>query len=116
MSTLQYFDYPGFGEQNKAALNYSQSVRIDNRIEVSGQGTSQSPRNPKEYRTNTAQAAGTDKLENSPKTLQKKSTRPSTTSNTQSSMQVELAGTKSTRREFLLRFHWTISQSTWEET
>ncbi|OAL48927.1 YjgF-like protein [Pyrenochaeta sp. DS3sAY3a] len=38
MSTLQYFDYPGFGEQSKASLNYSQAVRIDNRIEISGQG------------------------------------------------------------------------------
>lgn len=54
MSTLQYFDYPGFGEQSKASLNYSQAVRIDNRIEISGQGTSQPPYNPKRYPTNTA--------------------------------------------------------------
>ncbi|KAI4710028.1 hypothetical protein J4E89_005260 [Alternaria sp. Ai002NY15] len=40
MSHLQYFDYPGFGERSKRDLNYSQAVRIDNRIEVSGQGTS----------------------------------------------------------------------------
>jgi enamine deaminase RidA (YjgF/YER057c/UK114 family) len=39
MSHLQYFDYPGFGERSKRDLNYSQAVRIDNRIEVSGQGT-----------------------------------------------------------------------------
>lgn len=38
MSTLQYFDYPGFGERSKRDVNYSQAVRIDNRIEVSGQG------------------------------------------------------------------------------
>jgi hypothetical protein len=38
MSHLQYFDYPGFGERSKKELNYSQAVRIDNRIEVSGQG------------------------------------------------------------------------------
>jgi hypothetical protein len=38
MSHLQYFDYPGFGENSKKALNYSQAVRIDNRIEISGQG------------------------------------------------------------------------------
>lgn len=39
MSHLQYFDYPGFGERSKKELNYSQAVRIDNRIEISGQGT-----------------------------------------------------------------------------
>ncbi|RAQ99392.1 YjgF-like protein [Stemphylium lycopersici] len=38
MSHLQYFDYPGFGERSKEQLNYSQAVRIGNRIEVSGQG------------------------------------------------------------------------------
>ncbi|KAI4608040.1 hypothetical protein J4E83_009223 [Alternaria metachromatica] len=38
MSNLQYFNYPGFGERSKRDLNYSQAVRIDNRIEVSGQG------------------------------------------------------------------------------
>jgi enamine deaminase RidA (YjgF/YER057c/UK114 family) len=38
MSHLHYFDYPGFGERSKKALNYSQAVRIDNRIEISGQG------------------------------------------------------------------------------
>ncbi|KAL6711410.1 hypothetical protein ACN47E_004344 [Coniothyrium glycines] len=38
MSHLQYFDYAGFGERSKRELNYSQCVRVDNRIEVSGQG------------------------------------------------------------------------------
>ncbi|KAJ4364928.1 hypothetical protein N0V95_000575 [Ascochyta clinopodiicola] len=38
MSHLQYFDYPGFGEHAKKDFNYSQAVRIDNRIEISGQG------------------------------------------------------------------------------
>jgi hypothetical protein len=38
MSHLQYFDYPGFGETAKRDLAYSQAVRIDNRIEISGQG------------------------------------------------------------------------------
>lgn len=39
MSHLQYFDYAGFGERSKKELNYSQALRIDNRIELSGQGT-----------------------------------------------------------------------------
>lgn len=40
MSHLQYFDYEGaFAERSKREINYSQAVRIDNRIEVSGQGT-----------------------------------------------------------------------------
>jgi hypothetical protein len=38
MSSLQYFDYEGFGERSKRDLNYSQAVRIENRIEISGQG------------------------------------------------------------------------------
>ncbi|KAJ4305646.1 hypothetical protein N0V90_001177 [Kalmusia sp. IMI 367209] len=38
MSHLQFFDYPGFGERSKKDVNYSQAVRIDNRIEISGQG------------------------------------------------------------------------------
>lgn len=38
MSHLQYFDYPGYGERSKKDVNYSQAVRIDNRIEISGQG------------------------------------------------------------------------------
>lgn len=40
MSNLKYFDYEGFGERSKRDLNYSQAVRIDNRIEISGQGLS----------------------------------------------------------------------------
>jgi hypothetical protein len=44
MSHLQYFDYPGFGERSKRDLNYSQAVRIDNRIEISGQGTYIAPK------------------------------------------------------------------------
>ena len=40
MSYLQYFDYEGFGERSKKEFNYSQAVRIDNRIEISGQGPS----------------------------------------------------------------------------
>lgn len=38
MAHLHYFDYPGFGERSKTVFNYSQAVRIDNRIEISGQG------------------------------------------------------------------------------
>ncbi|KAF1918434.1 Endoribonuclease L-PSP/chorismate mutase-like protein [Ampelomyces quisqualis] len=38
MSSLQYFDYEGFGERSKKDINYSQAVRIGDRIEVSGQG------------------------------------------------------------------------------
>ncbi|KAF2728020.1 YjgF-like protein [Polyplosphaeria fusca] len=38
MSHLQYFDYPGFGERVRKETYYSQAVRIDNRIEISGQG------------------------------------------------------------------------------
>lgn len=39
MSHLQYFNYEGaFAERSKREFNYSQVVRIDNRIEVSGQG------------------------------------------------------------------------------
>ncbi|KAH7380224.1 Endoribonuclease L-PSP/chorismate mutase-like protein [Phaeosphaeria sp. MPI-PUGE-AT-0046c] len=38
MSNLQYFDYEGFGDRSKKELNYSQAVRIENRIEISGQG------------------------------------------------------------------------------
>jgi hypothetical protein len=45
MSHLQYFDYPGFGERSKRDLNYSQAVRIDNRIEISGQGSYKAPKN-----------------------------------------------------------------------
>ncbi|KAL4913897.1 Endoribonuclease L-PSP/chorismate mutase-like protein [Aspergillus aurantiobrunneus] len=38
MSHLQYFSYKGFGEHVRDALSYSQAVRIDDRIEVAGQG------------------------------------------------------------------------------
>jgi hypothetical protein len=38
MSKLHYFDYEGFGERNKKNLNYSQAVRIGDRIEISSQG------------------------------------------------------------------------------
>ncbi|CAI6332449.1 unnamed protein product [Periconia digitata] len=38
MSHLQYFNYPGFGERSRKDVHYSQAVRVDNRIEISGQG------------------------------------------------------------------------------
>lgn len=38
MSGLKYTTYPGFGEYVRENLGYSQAVRIDNRIECSGQG------------------------------------------------------------------------------
>lgn len=38
MSDLKYTTYPGFGEYVRENLGYSQSVRVDNRIECSGQG------------------------------------------------------------------------------
>jgi enamine deaminase RidA (YjgF/YER057c/UK114 family) len=38
MSSLQYFDYEGFGARSKKDINYSQAVRIGDRIEISGQG------------------------------------------------------------------------------
>jgi hypothetical protein len=38
MASLQYFDYEGFGDRSKRDLNYSQAVRIGDKIEVSGQG------------------------------------------------------------------------------
>lgn len=42
MSHLQYFDYEGaFADRSRREINYSQAVRIDNRIEVSGQGISE---------------------------------------------------------------------------
>ena len=40
MSHLKYFAYPGFGDRVKVDTHYSQAVRIDNRIEISGQGAS----------------------------------------------------------------------------
>lgn len=45
MSGLQYSVYPGFGEFARESLGYNQAVRVDNRIELSGQGTL--TRNPK---------------------------------------------------------------------
>ncbi|GAB7363921.1 hypothetical protein MBLNU230_g4484t1 [Neophaeotheca triangularis] len=38
MSQLQYFTYPGFAENLSESSWYSQAVRIDDRIEISGQG------------------------------------------------------------------------------
>ncbi|GAA6020725.1 hypothetical protein JCM10207_002001 [Rhodosporidiobolus poonsookiae] len=38
MSHLQYFNYPGVGERNVTTYGYSQTVRIGDRIEASGQG------------------------------------------------------------------------------
>ncbi|KAF3047181.1 hypothetical protein E8E12_011573 [Didymella heteroderae] len=39
MSHLQYFDCEGaFAERSRREINYSQAVRIDSRIEISGQG------------------------------------------------------------------------------
>ena len=40
MSHLQYFDQPGAGEEIGKMNHYSQALRIDNRIEISGQGQS----------------------------------------------------------------------------
>ncbi|PVI00878.1 putative translation initiation inhibitor [Periconia macrospinosa] len=37
MSHLQCYNYAGFGERSRKDVNYSQAVRIDNRIEISGQ-------------------------------------------------------------------------------
>jgi enamine deaminase RidA (YjgF/YER057c/UK114 family) len=39
MSGLQFFAYPGQGEVLRSQLWYSQSVRVGDRIEISGQGT-----------------------------------------------------------------------------
>ncbi|KAB8237156.1 RidA family protein [Aspergillus alliaceus] len=38
MSHLTYYDYPGVGERNRQNFKYSQAVRINDRIECSGQG------------------------------------------------------------------------------
>lgn len=40
MSHLTYYNYPGVGERNAQTFKYSQAVRIGDRIESSGQGTS----------------------------------------------------------------------------
>ncbi|KAF2262997.1 YjgF-like protein [Lojkania enalia] len=37
MSHLQYFVYEGFGERVRKDFHASQAVRVDNRIEISGQ-------------------------------------------------------------------------------
>jgi len=39
MSSPQFFSYPGQGQVLRSQLWYSQSVRIGDRIEISGQGT-----------------------------------------------------------------------------
>lgn len=38
MSDLKYTVYPSFGEYARENLGYSQAVRVDDRIECSGQG------------------------------------------------------------------------------
>ncbi|KAH7065686.1 putative L-PSP endoribonuclease family protein [Paraphoma chrysanthemicola] len=38
MSHLQYYAYKGVGERNRQTYNYSQAVRIGDRIELAGQG------------------------------------------------------------------------------
>ncbi|KAH8591512.1 endoribonuclease L-psp family protein [Bisporella sp. PMI_857] len=38
MSRLQYFSYPGFGEEKYEELWYSQAVRVGDTIQISGQG------------------------------------------------------------------------------
>jgi hypothetical protein len=38
ISSLQYFIYKDFGERSKQEFNYSQAVRIGDRIKVSSQG------------------------------------------------------------------------------
>ncbi|KFA50973.1 hypothetical protein S40293_07284 [Stachybotrys chartarum IBT 40293] len=40
MSDLKYFNYEGFGEHARENYGYNQAVRIGDRIEISGQGTS----------------------------------------------------------------------------
>ena len=40
MSHLSYYNYAGYGERAQKDYYYSQAVRIDNRIEISGQGIS----------------------------------------------------------------------------
>lgn len=43
MSHLQYYAYEGVGTTNRAKYSYSQAVRVGDRIECAGQGTSQPP-------------------------------------------------------------------------
>ncbi|MDG9673719.1 Rid family hydrolase [Micromonospora sp. DH14] len=38
MSKPEFFATPGYGDTQLANLHYSQAVRIDNRVEISGQG------------------------------------------------------------------------------
>ncbi|OBK13626.1 Rid family hydrolase [Mycobacterium asiaticum] len=38
MSSLEYFDTPGYGEIARARNYYSQALRVGDRIEISGQG------------------------------------------------------------------------------
>ena len=38
MSKPEFFDTPGYGEITRARNHYSQALRIDDRIEISGQG------------------------------------------------------------------------------
>jgi hypothetical protein len=38
MSHLQYYCYDGWGQKAKRDFNYSQAVRIGDRIECAGQG------------------------------------------------------------------------------
>ncbi|KAE8410609.1 L-PSP endoribonuclease family protein [Aspergillus pseudocaelatus] len=38
MSHLRYYLYPGFEEESQKRSNYSQAVRVGDRIEISGQG------------------------------------------------------------------------------
>lgn len=38
MSHLTYYNYDGVGQRNRQNFKYSQAVRVDDRIECSGQG------------------------------------------------------------------------------
>ncbi|KAK4185311.1 endoribonuclease L-PSP [Podospora australis] len=38
MSSLKYFTYPTYGDTLSDQFHYSQAVRVENRIEISGQG------------------------------------------------------------------------------
>jgi hypothetical protein len=40
MAHLQYFNYPGVGEDNNKNFAYSQAVRVGDHIHCSGQGKS----------------------------------------------------------------------------
>ncbi|EXM20773.1 hypothetical protein FOTG_11413 [Fusarium oxysporum f. sp. vasinfectum 25433] len=40
MSHLEYYDYDGVGARNKQQFKYSQAVRVGDKIECTGQGTS----------------------------------------------------------------------------